>query len=193
VANSPPVPPTAEALPTFTWNPANYASSLTWASPAAFNLNWSLHRLAFSGVHKVTCASPCVSTVLLNAATTLSGDTTIITDSPVTIDAGVTNSTGGTINLTIISTSSTSPAVYFTNNVSTLANSIHVLLYANNGPIQFRNVKNFSGSVYGKSIILDQQFTLTWTATSAPGFTWAVAAGGHSVVVTRDFKEVVFS
>jgi hypothetical protein len=193
VASSPPVPPTAEALPTFTWNPADYASSFSWATPASFTTYWTLHRLAFSGVHKVTCASPCLSSITLNAATILSGDTTIITDSPITIDAGITNSTGGTVNLTIISTSANSPAVYLTNNVSTLANSIHVLLYANNGPIQFRNVKNFSGSVYGKSIVLDLQFTLTWTAMNVPGFTWPVAAGGHSVVVTRDFKEVPFS
>jgi len=194
--HSPPVAPRVESLPTFTWNPANYAASTTFATATAWNnyFNGSAiplvlaHKGALAGVFKVTCSG---STITLTAFT-MSGDVTLVTDCPVVINGGISNSSGTTANLIIISSTATSPAVSLTSSVSTVANSVHLLLYANNASIQFTNLKNFSGAVYGKSITLDQQFTLTWVPMTPPGFTWTSSANGRYVIVTRDFKEVSF-
>jgi hypothetical protein len=194
VAHSPPVPPPVEALPTFTYNTANYSPAPTnYGTPALFALAFPGIRSTMHGTYHVTCAAPCITSNTLSSAITLTGDTTIVTEAPLTIDAGITNGAAGNVNLTIISTATSTPAITFTKNNTNLSTNIHMLLYANNGSVQFTKVKNFSGAVYAKSIAWDDQFTLTWTPITAPGFAWSAAAGGHSIVVTRDFKEVAFS
>jgi len=190
--NSPPVAPKAETLPTFVWDPANYPASTTWASPAAFKTYWTANKDSFSGVHRVLCASPCGTTLVLDAKWTMAGDVTIVSDAPVTIDRDIINGTAGTLTLAIISTSSANPAIYLSNNVSTLSSSIHTLFYANNGSVQTKNLKNFTGSIYSKSIVLDNQFTLNWVPIALPGFTWNLASSTHFQIVSRDFKEVPF-
>jgi hypothetical protein len=119
--NSPPVAPKSETLPTFTWNPANYVSSTTWSSPAAFVSYWSANKNAFEGVHRVLCANPCTTSVTLNSKWTMSGDVTIVADSPIVLDRDISNGTGSTLNLGVFSMSSATPAVDLTNNVTTLS------------------------------------------------------------------------
>ena len=186
---SPPRPPQPQTLPTFTWNPANYASSQEWSSPEAFQSHWAANQGSFSGHHRVLCPSPCTSSITLDAKWTMSGDVTIASDSPVTLSREVANGTGGPLTLTVASFSASSPAILMSNNIS-LPDSIRIALFAPNGPVRFSNLKNFSGAVYASSMVLDQQFTLTYVPVTVTGFTWNLASSTHFVIQARTFREV---
>ena len=186
---SPPRPPQPQTLPTFTWNPANYPTSSEWSSPAAFQSYWSANKGAFSGHHRILCPSPCTTGITLDARWTMTGDVTIASDSPITLSREVTNSAGRALTLTVASFSATSPAILMSNNIS-VPDSIRIALFAPNGPVRFSNLKNFSGAVYASSMVLDQQFTLTYVPVAVPGFTWNLASSTHFVIQSRIFREV---
>jgi hypothetical protein len=191
--NSPPTPPPDQTLPTFTWNPANYTSPSTWASPAAFNTYFNANKNAFSGVHRVLCPSCSSSTdVLFSSKWTMSGDVTIVTDGPIELNKDISNGSGGPVTLTIISLFATDPAIEMSSNM-TLPGDIRVLLYAPNARISFKNLKHFSGAVYAKSLSSDNQFDLNWVPISVPGFTWSLASSTHFQVQSVALKEVQFS
>lgn len=186
---SPPRPPQPQTLPTFTWNPANYTSSQQWSSPAAFQSHWSANTGGFSGHHRILCPSPCTSKITLDAKWTMSGDVTIASDSPIELSREVANVAGGALTLTVATFSSASPALLMSNNIS-LPDSIRIALFAPNGEVRFSNLKNFSGAVYASSMVLDQQFTLTYVPVTVPGFTWDLASSTHFVIQARTFREV---
>jgi cytoskeletal protein CcmA (bactofilin family) len=188
---SPPRPLQTQTLPTFTWNPANYASTQEWSSPAAFQTYWATNRSAFSGHHRILCPTPCIGSVVLDSSWTMNGDVTIASDAPVTLSRDVSNGTadGRTLTLTVVSFSSAAPALLMSNKIS-LPDSIRIALVAANGSIQFSNLKNFSGAVYGSSMTLDQQFTLTFVPVAVPGFTWNLSSSTHFVIQSRIFREV---
>ena len=191
--NSPPTPPPSLSLPTFTWNPANYTSPSTWANPAAFNSYFTANKNAFSGVHRVLCPGCTASSdVLFGSKWTMSGDVTLVTDGPVQLSKDISNGSGGPVTLTIISLFATDPAIDLTSNL-TLPGDIRVLLYAPNAQISFKNLKQFSGAVYGKSITSNNQFSLNWVPVSAPGFIWDLASSTHFQIQSVSFKEVQFS
>jgi len=190
--NSPPVPPKQQTLPTFTWDPANYMASTTWSSPAAFQTYWNNNTAAFSGVHRVLCASPCNSTITLNRKWTMTSDVTIVADGPVSMSSDVANGTASPVNLAIITYSNASPALTMSNNI-TLPTDVHILMYAPNGTAQFNNQKHFSGAVYARSLSIDQQFTLTYTPIQIPGVNWGASSGSHFQIQSRNYKEVPFS
>jgi hypothetical protein len=190
---SPPTPPPNLSLPTFTWNPANYTSPSTWATPAAFNTYFNANKNAFSGVHRVLCPSCSASSdVLFSSKWTMSGDVTIVTDGPIELSKDISNGSGGPVTLTIISLFPTDPAIDMTSNM-TLPGDISVLLYAPDAQISFKNLKHFSGAVYGESLSSNNQFSLNWVPIAAPGFTWDLASSTHFQVQSVSFKEVQFS
>jgi len=188
---SPPPPIYTQSVPTFVWNTANYASTQEWSSPALFQTYWAAHKSAFSGHHRILCPSPCVGSVVLDSSWTMTGDVTIASDSPVTLSRDVSNGTadGRTLTLAVVSFSTASPAILLTNKIS-LPDSIRIALVAQYGPITFSNLKNFSGAVYATSMILDQQFTLTFVPVNVAGFSWNLASSTHFVIQSRIFREV---
>ena len=205
-AHSPPAPPAPQTLPTFTWDPTNYSpvtscgagptvSACSWATPAAFNTFWSAHTSGFSGVHRISCPSPCTTAVNLGTKWTMTGDTTIVADGPITLSRDMNNGAGHPLKLTIVSfftDTVTTPAIAMSNNV-TLPDDVEVVYYANNGSVKFSNLKHFTGTVYASSISLDQQFTLTFQPVTLPGFDFGLTSGTHFTIQAGAFKEVAFS
>ncbi|HEV7864801.1 MAG TPA: polymer-forming cytoskeletal protein [Acidimicrobiia bacterium] len=192
-ANSPPLPPAAQTLPTFTWDPADYPSVSNWATPAAFGTYWAAQKGAFSGAHRISCPAPCTA-VDLGSKWTMSGDTTLVADGPISLSRDVANGAGHPVTLTIVSLApnGATPPIAMSNNV-TLPDDIKVVFYAPNGPVKFTNLKHFTGSVYAASITLDQQFTLTFQPVTVPGFDFGPTSSSHFQIQAGSFKEVPFS
>jgi hypothetical protein len=192
---SPPPPLPVETLPTFTWDPANYPSVSTWASPAAFQTYWSAHRDGFSGAHRILCPAPCSTAVDLNARWTITGDTTIVADGPVNLSRDMANAAGRPVTLGIVTYAANqgaTPAASMSNNV-TLPDDVDVVFYVPNGTVKFSNLKHFTGMVYAASIVLDQQFTLTAKPVVLPGFDFGLTSSRHFGIQAGAFKEVSFS
>lgn len=194
-ANSPPVAPPAQTLPTFTWDPANYAAVWNWATPSAFQTYWNANKAAFHGAHRILCPDPCTTVVDLGSKWTITDDTTIVADGRISLSRDMANGSGGEVPFTIVSfatdTASTK-AVTMSNNV-TLPDDVKVVFYAPNGTVAFHNLKHFTGSVYSSSISLDQQFTLTFKPVSLPGFDFGLTSSTHFYIQASTFKEVAFS
>ena len=194
-ANSPPPPPAGQTLPTFTWNPANYTSVSNWATPAAFQAYWSANKNAFSGVHRVGCPAPCTTAIDLGSKWTLAGDATVVADGPISLSRDVANGAAGPLVFTLVSNFTppgSTPPIAMSNNV-TLPDDINVIFYAPNGPVSFKNLKHFTGSVYAASITLDNQFTLTFEPVEVPGFDFGLTSSTHFLIQSGAFKEVPFS
>lgn len=185
--NSPPPAVRVERLPAFTWNALNYTPApSTWGSVAAFYTDWSdkaLTGLPFNGHHKID------DTLLLtlDKKWKMGADVTIVSDGKIKLTKEVANSGTGTLDLVVISTSV--EGIELAGNV-TIPDSIHVLLFAPNGPVVFNNLKHFAGAVYGESIQVDQNFTLTWARPEAPGFSWTSASDVHHRVIVRVLREI---
>lgn len=181
---STPPPVRTEALPEFTWDPADYSPApSTWSSASAFKSHWQANANAFSGHHRITDTAQ----ITLDSSWTMSDDVTIVSDGMVKLTRDVTNAGSDTLYLVIVSFSE--QGIEFTNNV-TLPNSVKLLLFAQNGPVVFRNLKNFSGSVYARSIEADQNLTLSHSAFDVPGFSWSAATDVHYRVAMRVLREV---
>ncbi|MBI2169647.1 MAG: hypothetical protein HYU28_09160 [Actinobacteria bacterium] len=186
--NSPPPPVRVETLPTFTWNSSNYSPTpSTWSSTTAFYTDWSAKALTgipFNGHHRITSSLP----MSFDVKWKMDADVTIVSDGKISLNKEVTNAGSDTLNLVIISTSE--EGIEMSGNV-TIADSIHVLLFAPNGPVVFRNLKHFTGAVYGESVDVDQNFTLTWARPEAPGFSWTTSTDVHHRVIVRVLREMV--
>jgi hypothetical protein len=193
--HSPPAPPDAQTLPTFTWDPANYTVVSNWATPAAFNAYWAAHTGTFSGAHRISCPAPCTTAVNLGSKWTMADDTTIVADGPITLSRDMANGAGHPLTLTIVSfftDTVTTPAIAMSNNV-TLPDDVQVVFYANHGSVKFSNLKHFTGTVYASSITLDQQFTLTFRPVSLAGFDFGLTSSTHFRIQAGAFKEVPYS
>jgi hypothetical protein len=191
--NSPPTPPPDLTLPTFTWDASNYPSSTTWATPSAFNTYYAANVNAFSGVHRVLCPSCTASSkVSFDSKWTLTDDVTIVADGPIELSKDIANGAGHPVTLSIISLYGSDPAIDMTSNL-TIPGDVRVLLYAPNGQITFKNLKHFSGAVYGKSLWSDNQFSLNWVPITVAGFTWDLTSSTHFQIQSVSFKEVQFS
>lgn len=190
---SPPPEPPVLGLPTFTWDPDNYSPtpSPPWSSAADFTAHWSANKSGFSGHHRVEGGDSPSNTISLDSKWTMTGDVTIAADGPVTLSRDIANGTGGDVTLTIVSFSNADPAIAFTNNVS-LPASVKILLFAPEGDVDFSQLKDFHGVVYGKGIDLSQQFTLGYDAPDVPGFSWDASSSVHFDVDVRTFREVPF-
>ena len=68
-----------------------------------------------------------------------------------------------------------------------------IVLFAPNGCIEFRNLKQFTGTVYAKCLKMDQNFTISYLEPPAlPGFNWSVAATTRFDIEAYTFREVRF-
>ncbi|MBI2168230.1 MAG: hypothetical protein HYU28_01835 [Actinobacteria bacterium] len=191
--NSPPSPPPTLSQPTFTWDPANYSPTpSSWSSASAFTSYWNSNLSGFSGHHRITGGSGGGNTITLDKKWTMTGDVTIVTDGPIVLSRDIANGTSGNVNLTVISLTSTDPAVSLTNNLS-MPSSIRILIYAPNARVDFSQLKDFHGVVYADGINLSQQFTLSYAAPDVPGFSWDASSAVHFDIEVRTFREVPFS
>lgn len=177
---SPPPSPVDPTMPTFTWDPANYASPRTWSESEDFEAHASGNRDAFSGHHRITDTDA----IVFDRDWTAAGDVTIVSDGPITLSRDIANGSGGPITIVIVSFEDQDPAITFSNNV-TLPATIELLLYAPNASIEFAQLKDFHGAVYGESVNLSQNFTLTWSPVSAPGFEFGDSSGSGGAGSTR--------
>lgn len=199
-AYSPPEPPSARTLPTFTWDPDAYPAGTVqpdYATPAAFHTYWVANKNNFSGVHRIHC--PAIGTCpTLDFGNTpgspgtwrLTGDTTIVADGPILISRDVTATVP--VTLTIISLATGGNAITMTTQV-TIPDNIKVVLFAPDAVVKFVNLKHFTGTVYANSIQLDQQFQLTYAPVTVPGFEFDVTSSSHFQIQAGAFKEVPFS
>jgi cytoskeletal protein CcmA (bactofilin family) len=190
---SPPPPPPAQTLPTFTYDPANYAPVVPQnMTPSAFNTYWAAHKSGISGVFRISCPSPppandppvnsCLATDSVNAPGpnwVLSGDTK---------DFSAT----GHPTFTVVSyAGGATPAITMTQ--KSVASNIELVLYAPNGQASFQNLKTLSGTVYAASVAVGQNFTLTFVPPSVKGFNFAVMSSTHFVIQSGPFREVPFT
>jgi hypothetical protein len=192
---SPPPPPVPQTLPTFTWDPANYATWTPWLNPTSFQTYWSTNRSAFSGVHKISCSAPCGTVIDFNSKWTLTGDTTIVTESPLSLSRDIVNGAGHPITLTIVTTAAdngSTPAIKMSNS-TTLPADVDVVFFAPNGTAEFTQLKHFTGTVYAKAIALSQYFTLNFEPVAPKGFDFGLTSSSHYTVTAGTFKEVPFS
>lgn len=194
--NPPPAPPTLDQ-PTFTWDPSNYPSATSWTSASNFMSHWrdsdndGIDEYELSGHHRVAGGDSASNKITLDKKWTMTGDVTIAADGPITLARDIVNGTSDELVLTIISFSDREPAIEFTNNV-TIPADIKILLFAPNGLIDFSQLKDFHGVVYGESINLSQQFTLAYDPPQVPGFTWGASSATHFDVDVSVFREVPF-
>lgn len=185
--DSPPPPVVQEQLPTFTWDPANYdPAPTTWSSASDWQADFHAKAIAgtpYSGHHKINSTGA----IALDKRWKIGDDTTIVTDGSVTLSRDVTNTAGATVDLVIVSFSTS--GITFENNV-TFPSNVRVLLFAPNGPVTFKNLKHFTGTVYSQSIQLDQNFTLTHSKLEPPGFSFDTATAVQYQVILRVLREV---
>lgn len=184
---SPPPAVEVQNLPVFTWDPANYSPApATWSSTSSFWTDWSnkaLGGLAFNGHHRINDTAA----LNLDRKWKMDADVTIVSDGKITLSKEVLNAGSGTLDLVVITTSAS--GIELNNNV-TIPDSIRLLLFAPNGPVTFKNLKHFAGAVYGQTITVDQNFTLTFSEPDAPGFNWATSTAVHYDVFVRVLREV---
>ena len=194
--HSPPTPPPAQTLPTFTYDPANYAPVVPWnGTPSQFNTYWAAHAGGISGVFRVAC--PVGGCGALDSSVNapgpnwaLAGGTTIVSDVPVNMAKDF--SASGHPTFTVVSyASGATPAITMTQ--KSVASNIELVLYAPNGQVSFQNLKTLTGTVYAASIAMGQNFTLTFVPPSVKGFNFAVMSSTHYVIQSGPFREVPYT
>jgi hypothetical protein len=159
-----------KTIPTFTWNPANYPSVQTFASPTAFN-NWlaiGSNKSNLSGTFYVNGGGSS-DYIELNGVT-IGGDTTIVApQAPIDANGGSGLADANNADKLLVLVSYYQPpagsvctdnggnpkdcAIGIKNNFQPSKNTA-TLLFAPNGPIAFKNNAEFVGAVYGNDIVL---------------------------------------
>lgn len=191
--NSPPPDPPVFSQPSFTWDPNNYPNAASWTSASGFMSYWSSNLSSFSGAHRVNGGDDAANKIALDQKWTIGGDVTIVSDGPVTLSRDVSNGTGGEVTLAVISFSDRDPAILLSNNFTIPDSNVKILLFAPNGVVDFSQLKDFQGVVYGETIRLSQQFTLDYAPPEIPGFSWDASSATHFVAELGVFREVPFT
>jgi len=206
-ANSPPPPPAAQTLPTFTWDPANYPTQTvtTYTDANAFANYWQPNMNALHNVHYVRCPSNGVNCAVSFGNSppgklNLTGDMTIVAEGPITISKDISSSVPVTLTIVSLCGAPTppgqnpcsGPGITMTGQV-TVPDNVKLVLFAPYAGVRFKNLKHFSGTVYASSIQLDQQFQLTFQPVQVPGFQFDVSSSTHFQIQAGAFKEVPFS
>lgn len=185
---SPPPPVRTEYLPTFTWDASNYSPTpSTWSTTGDFYADWVADADAdvpYAGHHRINDTA----LLTLDKKWKMDADVTVVSDGKINLSREVTNAGTSTLDLVIISFSESGIEL---SGAVTIPDSIRVLLFAPNGPVVFTNLKHFNGAVYGESITVDQNFTLSWALPDAPGFSWTSASDVHHRVIVRVLREVL--
>lgn len=184
--NSPPPPVAAEALPEFTWDPANYPSAISWTSTSAFRDDWSADvnaGLPYSGHHRINDAA----ILDLDLKWKMDGDMTIVSDGPVHLEREITNATSGVLDLVIVSNHADG---IFVQNGVTIPDSIRVLFFAPNGLVEINNNKHLAGAFYGQQVTVKNDMDVTYNPPDTPGFSWVAATDVKYRVVVRVLRDV---
>jgi hypothetical protein len=167
---TPPPPVEARQLPTFTWNPSQYAGVQTWTG-VAFR-TWVASQATLSGVHYVEGSIDTFPNKIR-----VSGDLTIVVTGSVNGPKTIENTTGQDLDLRLISPSGGSFS--FPTNL-TIASTIKSLLYTT-GSISFGNSTQLNGVVYvGGSVQVGANSTITNSSVDATGFTIEPTSSGTS-------------
>ncbi len=167
--------PATKAIPTFSYNPANYSPApVEFATVSAFNTWLETHKTNMSGTYYVAGSDAAVD---LNGAT-IAGDTTIIA-LEAAIDAfggvGVSDANDDDKLLVLVSYYQPPAGSACTNNGGNPLdcaigiknnfqpdNNTATLLYAPNGPVAFKNNAEFDGAVYANDIVLKNNMNLVY-------------------------------
>lgn len=191
--NSPPPDPPLISQPTYTWNAANYDHAFEWSGSPGFLTYWSSNLDNMYGGHKVNNGDDNSNKITLDKKWALTGDVTLVSNAPVTLARDIVNASGGDVTLTIISFSDREPAIQMTNMVTINDPSVKLLLFAPNGTVDFSQLKDFRGAVYGENIKLSQNFTLERSVFDLPGFNFDATSAPQFRVLVRTFREVPFA
>lgn len=189
--HSPPPEPLEQSQPSFTWDADNYPTAYSWTSASGFMSHWESNLDGFQDAHRVHGGDDSSNKITLDKKWTLTGDTTIVTNGPITLSRDVVNGTDGDVTLAIVTNSARDPALSFTNNV-TIPSDVKILLFAPDGVIDFSQLKDFHGVVYGDTIRLSQNYTLAYDPPDVPGFGWDAASSVHYEVKQKTLREVPF-
>jgi hypothetical protein len=188
-----PAAPRAQTLPTF--DPAALTYTSVWTSASQWKTQvWepaaSPNTASLTGTYRIQGGS--AGALGLDKRWNLGGDVTIVSDGTLDLSRDVINTSGGEATLAFVSLSTSASAVSMTNNLS-LPQNTHILFFAPYGCADFRNLKHFTGTVYAKCIVTDNQFTLTFFPVQHEGFTWTLSSAGSFTVEAINFREVRFS
>ncbi|MDQ3384884.1 MAG: hypothetical protein M3503_02555 [Actinomycetota bacterium] len=187
-------PPPRQALPAFDTTAVPY--TMVHSSPTAFNGFFSNATSSFSGLHRVNGSS---GTATFDKAFKVLSDSTsmVVADGPVLLSRDVEATSQGTATLAIVSKAVSAPgdavpSILLSNQQKFPPNML-VVLYAPNGCVEFRNLKQFTGVVYAKCLKLDQNFTITYKEPPPlAGFDWTTASATHFEIEAYTFREVRF-
>ncbi len=167
--------PATKAIPSFVYNPANYAPApVEFATVAAFNSWIAVNGSNLSGTYYVHGDDAAID---INGVT-IGGDTTIIAESAA-IDAfggvGVADANANDKLLVLVSYYQPAAGSACTNNGGNPLdcaigiknnfqpdNNTATLLYTPNGPVAFKNNAAFLGAVYANDIVLKNNMELVY-------------------------------
>lgn len=186
--------PPRRALPDF--DPTLVPYNMTHASATDFYDHWLLNRTDFSGVHRVFGSGAVLFEPF--STTTRSDQTTmVVADGPIQLSRDVKATGAGVATFVLISTAvstetSLIPSILLSN-LQKFPPNASIVLFAPNGCIEFRNLKQFTGTVYAKCLKMDNNFTITYLEPPPlPGFDWSVAASTRFLIESYTFREVAF-
>lgn len=186
--------PPKQTLPVF--DPMSVPYTNIHTSPGAFNTYFGSNTTSFAGLHRVDGTNGRVhfdrSVKVKSGATSM-----VVASAPVWIARDIDATAAGTATLAVISTAvsapgDTVPSILLSNQQKFPPNTL-VVLYAPNGCVEFRNLKQFTGVVYAKCLKMDQNFTITYKEPPPlSGFDWTTSSATHFQIEAYTFREVRF-
>ncbi len=164
---SPPAALPVQHLPKFTWNPADYASVMTYTNGAAFVSAVSKHDA--SGVFHITGNVSFAN----NDSLYLVGDMTIVATGNIALPRQVENRTpgGAPVQLTIVSSGGGTITPF---NNFTIPSTVTTLMFTE-GAFDARNSSTFTGALYAGSLSNGARLTVTHAPLDDTGFDWTAA------------------
>lgn len=187
--------PPRRSLPTFDPNPPAVTYDNTYSDDAAFEA--MANGTDFAGTYRVTDGD----TVNLDRTPkfrVVGGQRgMLVAAGPIQLSTDLTSTTSatGTFVLVSLATSnetSATPSILLSQQ-QTFPPNVNVVLFAPNGCVKFENLKEFSGVVYAKCLLVGNQFTLTYQDPGTiPGFDWTAASATRFEIEAYTFREVRF-
>ena len=164
---SPPAALPVQHLPTFIWNPANYATMTTYASGTAFVSAVSKHNA--SGAFHITGDVSFAN----NDSLYLVGDMTIVATGNIALPRQVENRTpgGAPVQLTIVSSGGGTITPF---NNFTIPSTVTTLMFTD-GAFDAKNSSTFTGALYAGSLSNGAKLTITYAPVDDLGFDWSAA------------------
>jgi len=172
---APPAVP-VQRLPTFVWNPANYAAVTYGVPPPKVNTQ---------GVFYVTGDV----TYSKNDTLWLTGNTTIIATGNITLPGNIENRSAGgaSLQLTVVSTGNGTIAP---SNNFTIPSTVKTLLFTK-GLFDATNTSTFTGLLYAGSLSSGAHISVTYAPLDDTGFDWTAANPQTFTVRNVSTREIV--